>query len=64
MANITAQVIGYDMNGNKLYDNASGTNLTSPGQAVAVDGFIFSDTVPTGINTSNNTLLKAFTFVA
>ena len=64
VANITAQSIAYDVNGNGQYDNQSGINTTAPDQAVAIDGFIFSDTVPTGINTLNNTLLHEFTFVA
>jgi hypothetical protein len=63
VANITAEVIGYDVNGNGLYDNQSGTNLNSPAVDVAIDGFLFSETTPTGVNTANNTLLKAFTFV-
>jgi len=62
VANITAQVIAYDVNGNGLYDNASGTNQTAPDVAVPIDGFIFSLTTPTGVNTFNNTLLKGFTF--
>ncbi len=63
VANITAQVIGYDVNGNALYNNATGANLTPPDQAVPIDGFIFSVTAPTGVVTANSTLLKAFTFV-
>lgn len=63
VANITAQVIGYDVNGNGHYDNVTGTNLANPSAAVAIDGFIFSETAPAAVNTANNTLLKAFTFV-
>ena len=63
VANITAQVIGYDKNGNGLYANVSGTNTTPPSQAVAIDGFIFSHTASVGVNTSENTVLKNFTFV-
>jgi hypothetical protein len=63
VANVTAEVIGYDQNGNGLYDNVSGTNLTAPSQAVPIDGFLFSMTTPTGIVVANPTLLKAFTFV-
>jgi hypothetical protein len=58
VANITAEAIGYDVNGNGLYDNATGTNRTAPDQAVAIDGFIFSVTAPTGVSALN----KAFTF--
>ncbi len=64
VANITANYIAYDQNGNGLYDNVSGTNLTPPSQAVPIDGFIFSDTAPTKVVTFDNTLLENFTFVA
>ncbi len=63
VADITAEVIGYDVNGNGLYDNVTGTNKTSPADAVAIDGFVFSETTPIWVKTSNQTLLKAFTFV-
>ena len=63
VANITAQVIGYDVNGNGLYDNASGTSTNSPAVDVPIDGFLFSATTPTGVVTSNNTLLQAFEFI-
>jgi len=61
IANITAEYIAYDVNGNGLYDNATGTNRTAPDQAVPIDGFIFSLTAPTGINTASKNL-AAFTF--
>jgi hypothetical protein len=64
VANIAAESIAYDVNGNGHYDNATGTNQTAPDTAVAIDGFIFSETMPTGINTGNNALLNTFTFIA
>jgi hypothetical protein len=63
IANITAEVIGYDVNGNGLYNNVTGTNKTAPSQAVAIDGFMFSETVATGVHVTDPTLLEAFTFV-
>jgi hypothetical protein len=62
VANITAENIGYDVNGDHQYTNAGG-NDENPGEVVAIDGFIFSETVPTGVNTADNTQLQAFTFV-
>jgi len=63
VANINAEVIGYDVNGNGLYDNVTGTNMTSPAVAEPIDGFLFSVTAATGIVTSNPTLLQGFTFI-
>jgi hypothetical protein len=63
VANITAEVIGYDVNGNGQYDNVTGTNRTSPADARAIDGFLFSITAATGIHVSDPTELEAFTFV-
>jgi hypothetical protein len=62
IANITAQSIAYDANSNGVYNNVPG-NALNPAAAVPIDGFIFSQTVPTGIKTSNANL-QAFTFVA
>jgi hypothetical protein len=63
VANVTAQVIGYDVNGNGYYDNASGTNRNSPAVDKAIDGFLFSVTAPTGVHVDDPALLEAFTFV-
>ncbi|HEX4084622.1 MAG TPA: VCBS repeat-containing protein [Chthoniobacteraceae bacterium] len=64
IASITAQAIAYDQNGNGQYDNVTGTNRTAPDQAIPIDGFIFSETAPTGINTLSNAQLAEFTFVS
>ena len=64
VANITAESVAYDVNGNGVYENQTGFHRTAPNLAVPIDGFIFSETTPTGINTLDNTALTAFTFVA
>jgi hypothetical protein len=63
VSNITAELIGYDQNGNGSYDNASGPNRTLPSVAAPIDGFLFSVTAATGVVTDNPTLLQGFTFV-
>ncbi|MGA3171924.1 MAG: hypothetical protein ABSE62_13035, partial [Chthoniobacteraceae bacterium] len=63
VSNINAGFIAYDQNGNGLYDNQSGTNLNPPNLDVPIDGFIFSETTPTGVVTADNTLLEGFTFI-
>jgi hypothetical protein len=63
VANITAQVIGYDKNSDGIYSNQSGVSTDSPAVSAPIDGFLFSETIATGINTSNNALLEGFTFV-
>ena len=63
VANITAESIGYDKYQNGHYTNASGQNQTPPDQAVPIDGFIFSTTQPTNIETMDNAALVNFTFV-
>jgi len=65
IANITAQVIGYDVNGNGLYDHVGSpqTSKVSPADAVAIDGFMFSVMPATGIHVVDPTLLEQFTFV-
>ena len=63
VANITAQVIGYDKNGDGVYTNQAGISTESPAVSVPIDGFLFSETVATGVNTSDNALLEGFTFV-
>jgi hypothetical protein len=43
VSNITADLIGFDQDRDKAYDNVPGTTA-APDTAVPIDGFIFSST--------------------
>jgi len=62
VAQIQADLIGYDVDQDGVYDDAFG-NDTNPSDVQPLDGFIFASSV-SGIDTINNTRTGAFTKIA
>jgi hypothetical protein len=62
VAGIQADLIGYDVDQDGVYDDAFG-NDTNPANVQPLDGFILASSV-SGIDTNNNARTDAFTKIA